>query len=69
MKFAPVIKLDKKNKATSKTVDDDVMSGNCDTIDIFPMYGQFGAIRQPDFGRIICKIYIFINSNLLSDKN
>ena len=26
---------------------------------------QFGAIRKPGSGRIVCKIYIFINSNLL----
>ena len=45
------------------------MSNNCDAIAIFPIYNQFGAIRKPDSGRIVCKIYIFINSNLLSYKN
>ena len=30
----------------------------------FPIYGQFRAIRKPDYGRIFCKTYIFINSNL-----
>ena len=45
------------------------MSGNCEFIDIFPIYGQFGAIRKPDSGRIACKTYIFINSNFLSYKN
>ena len=44
------------------------MSVNCDVIVIFPIYGQFGAIRKPDSGRIVCKTYIFINSNLLSYK-
>ena len=34
----------------------------------FFIYGQFGAIRKPDSGRIVCKTYIFINSNLLSYK-
>ena len=38
-------------------------------IDIFPIYGQFGAIWKPDSGRLVCKTYIFINSNLLSYKN
>ena len=45
------------------------MSKNCDAIVIFTIYGQLGAIRQPDFGRIVCKTYIFISSNFLSYKN
>ena len=69
MKLGPVTKLDKRNKTTSKKFDDDVMSENCDVIVIFPIYSQFGAIWKPDSGRIVCKTYIFINSNLLSYKN
>ena len=42
---------------------------NCDVIVIFPIYGQFGAIRKPDSGGIVCKTYTLINSNLLSCKN
>ena len=68
MKLGPVTKVDKTNKITSKKSDDDVMSENCDVIAIFPLYGQFGAIRKPDSGGIVCKTYIFINSNLLSYK-
>ena len=45
------------------------MSTNYDAIVIFPMFDQFGAIQKPDSGRIVCKTYIFINSNLLSYKN
>ena len=45
------------------------MSENCDVIVIFPIYGQFGAIRKPDSGRIICKTYVFINSYLLPYNN
>ena len=30
MKVGPVTKLDKKNKTTSKKVDDDIMLANCD---------------------------------------
>ena len=41
MKFEPVTKLDKRNKTTSKKIDDGVMSTNCDVIVIFPIYGQF----------------------------
>ena len=47
----------------------DVISENCGVIAIFPIYGQFGAIFKPYYGCIVCKTYIFINSNLLSYKN
>ena len=68
MKLGLVTKLCKKNKTTSKKIGDDVMSANYDVI-IFTIYGQFGAIRKPDSGRIVCKIYFFIKSNLLSYEN
>ena len=68
MKLRPVIKIDNGNKTFLKILDDDVMSENCDVIVIFPIYGQFVANRKPDSGRIVCKIYIFINSNLLPYK-
>ena len=48
MKLGPVTKLDKRKKTTSKKLDDDVMTLNCDAIVIFPIFGQFGAIRKPD---------------------
>ena len=69
MKLAPVTKLDKKNPATSKKFDGDVMSPNCDVIVICLIYDQFGAIRKPDYGRMVCKTFIFSNSNLLSYEN
>ena len=69
MKLGPVTKFDKRSKTTLKKFDDDVMLGNCDAIDIFPIYIRFGAIRKPDCGHVVCKTYIFINSNLLSYKN
>ena len=68
MKLGPVTKLDKGNKTTSK-FDNDVMSTNGDIIVISSIYGQFGAIQKPDSRRIVCKTYIFINSNLFSYKN
>ena len=46
MKLGPVPKLDKRNKATSKKFGDNVISKKCDVIVIFPIYGQFGAIRS-----------------------
>ena len=45
------------------------MLANCDVIVIFSIYGQFGATRKPDSGCIVCKTYIFVESNLLSYKN
>ena len=45
------------------------MSANCDVIVIFWIYGQFGAIRKPDSGRLVYKTYIFIKSKLSSYKN
>ena len=69
MKLGPVTKFDIRNKTLSKTYDD-VMSKNYDVIIIFPIYGQFGAIRKLASRQIVYKIYIFINSsNLLSYKN
>ena len=65
MKLGPVTKLDKRTTTTSKKLDDDVISANCDVIVIFPIYGQFGATRKPESS----KTYIFINSDLLSYKN
>ena len=69
MKLGLVTKLDKRNQTTSKKFDDHVMSEHCDVIAIFPIYGQLGAIWKLDSGRIVCKIYVFNNSNLLFYKN
>ena len=69
MKLGPVTKVDRRNKIMPKKFDDDVMLTNFDVIVIFPIYDQFGAIRNPDSGRIFCETYIFINRNLLSYKN
>ena len=68
MKLGPVTKRNKKNRKTCKKVDNDVISKTCEVIVIFSIYGQFEAIRKPDSGCIVCKTYIFINSNLLSYK-
>ena len=69
MKLGPLTKIDKRNKKTLKKFDYDVMSKNCNVIVIFPFYSQFGAIRKPNSGHVVCKAYIFNNSNLLSCKN
>ena len=69
MKLGPVTKLDKRNKTRPKTFHDDVMSANRDVIIIFLIYGPFGAIRNPDSKRIVCRTYIFYKNNLLYYKN
>ena len=69
MKLGPVTKLENRNKTTSKNFDDNVLSGNCDVIVIFRIFGQFGAARRPDSGYKVWKSYVFSNSNLLSYKN
>ena len=56
MKLGTVTKVDNRTKITSKKIDDDVMLENSDVIIIFPIYDKFGAIRNPDFGRIVGKI-------------
>ena len=68
MKLGLVTKFYKRMKTTSQKIDDDVISANSDVIVIFLIYDQFGAIQKPDSGRIYCKTYIFINSDLLSYK-
>ena len=69
MKLGAATKLHKRLEETSSKLDGDVMPEYCDVIAIFSIYGHFGAIRKPDSRRIVCKTYIFINSNLLSYKN
>ena len=66
MKIRPVTERDKRNKTTSKNFTGGIMLANCDVIVIFLIHGQFGAIPKPGSRRIVCKTYIFINSNLLS---
>ena len=68
MKLGPVNKLYKTNKATLKRFGNDVMLADCDVIIIFPIYGPLGAIQKPDCGHVICKTYIFINSNFILQK-
>ena len=39
MKLGPVTKIDKRNKTTSKNIDYDLVSVNCDVIAIFAIVG------------------------------
>ena len=54
MTLNKVTKLEKNNTATSKKLDYDVNTSNCDAIVIFPTNGQFGPIRKPD---IVCNTF------------
>ena len=69
MKPATATKFDKRNTATSKTFNNDIMSTNCYVTVIFPIYAQFGAIWKPGSEHMVCKTYIFINNNFLFYKN
>ena len=69
MKLGPVTKLDKKNKTMSKNLTLTLCQKIMTSFVIFPIYGQFGAMRKPDSRRTVFKTYIFINSNFLSYKN
>ena len=62
-----ITKLDKSNKATSKKWLWHHVS-KCDVIVLYPIYEQFAATRRPDSKLMVCKTFIFINSNLLSNK-
>ena len=69
MRLGSMPKLDKGNKKTSIKYNYDVMSVHCDAIVNFPINGQFEAIRKPDSGYIVCRTFIFTNSNFLSYRN
>ena len=66
MKLGPVTNPNKRNITMSKKIDDGVMSTSCDIVFIFLIYDQFGAIRKPDSGCMVCKTNIFINGNVFS---
>ena len=69
MKLGPVTTLDKRNKATSKKNDDDVMFGNGDVSVFFPIYGQFKGVEKLISRCKARKTYSFINSsNKISNK-
>ena len=47
MKLGPVIKLNKRNKTTSKKIDDDVTLENCEVIVIFPIMANLKQSESP----------------------
>ena len=68
IKRGTVTKLDKKNTITLKKIVDDSALVNYGVILIFPVYGWFGAFRNPDSGRMVFDSYILISSSLFSYK-
>ena len=60
IQLRPVTKLDQGNKTTSKKFSDDVMLAYCDTIVIFRIFGQSGALRRPDSCHRVCKSYSLV---------
>ena len=65
MEFGPVTKLDKRNKATSKKIYDDVMLENCDAIAVF----QTSVFQKLDSGCLVCKDYVFLRKTFHFTKN
>ena len=57
MKLVTVSKPDKRNTTTSKTIDDNVMSANCDITVALTIYGQFAARRKPDSRHMVYKTF------------
>ena len=68
MELVQVTKIEKRNKATSKRIGDNVILANFDVIVIVSIYGQIGAIQEPNSGRMVCRTYIFINNSFSSYK-
>ena len=63
MQLGPIIKLDKRNTATPKKIDGDVMSANSDVVVILSIHGQIGATWKPDFGSMVCNTYSRVPNN------
>ena len=57
MKLRPLTKLDKRNTATCKKLDNDVILANCDIVVIFQINGQFGPIGS----RILDASYVNVH--------
>ena len=55
MKLGSVPEPDKRNTATSKKLDNDVISAIYDFLVIFPIFGQFGVTRKRESERMVCK--------------
>ena len=68
IKLGPATKIATRNTATSKKIDDDVTSTNCDVTVFFLIDGQFAAIRKPDFGRMVYKLKFSLIVNLYLTK-
>ena len=57
MKLGPATKLEGEARQRQRKFDDCIMSTNCGFIVILLIYGQFGAFRKPDYGRMVCKTF------------
>ena len=57
MELGPLTKLHKRKSTIPKTIDNDVISENCDIIIIFLIYSQFGAIWKLDSRPTVCKTF------------
>ena len=69
IKLGQVIKLDKRNRATSKIFDDDFMPINCDAFFISPVYGQFVKICRQNFEHMVRKLTFSLKVAFCFTKN
>ena len=69
VKLGPVTKIEKKNHGTIKKSLTMTLYRSLWRHCHFRFYHQLGAIQKFEFGLIVCKTYIFINSKVLSYKN
>ena len=67
MKLGPVPKLDRRNKTTSKKIDDDIMSEYCDVIVIFQIFCQYGAVWRLDSGHRVQKLFLVMVTFCLTE--
>ena len=58
MRLGPVTKLDKRDKKTSKKIDNDVKSENCDVIAIFRIFQFRGWIPDTKSAKFMFSVMI-----------
>ena len=69
MKLEQQLNLTRERRQCQKKFNEDFVLVDFKIIVIFAIYDQFVPTRKPESGRIVCKSYIFIDSNLLSYEN
>ena len=69
MELGPLTKLHKRKSTMPKTMDNDVISENCDIIIIFLIYSPFGAIWKLDSRPTVCKNFLIVTLYFTKTEN